>query len=149
MEEIGKSHSFPDEYIENPVYYMYENPEFYRNFMAAGSAMSNEISRMIVTVIKERLYTIAEALFRKELDKVDGQWKEINRLTGCMITDCKSYEECESMKWFRDRLLPIVKEIDIGMVQDEISEWEKEIAEYINRVEDNDKYEAWRENVKK
>lgn len=64
-----------------------------------------------------------------------------------MITDCKNYEECESMKWFRDRLLPIVKEIDIGMVQNEIPEWEKEIAEYINRVEDNDKYEAWKEKT--
>lgn len=62
-----------------------------------------------------------------------------------MITGCKSYEECESMKCFRDKLLPIVKAVDIGMVQDEIAEWEKEIAEYINRVEDNDKYEAWKE----
>lgn len=26
-------------------------------------------------------------------------------------------------------------------------EWEKEIAEYINRVEDNDKYEAWKEKT--
>lgn len=51
------------------------------------------------------------------------------------------------MKWFRDRLLPIIKEIDIGMVQDEIPEWEKEIAEYIYCVEDNDKYEAWREKT--
>lgn len=49
------------------------------------------------------------------------------------------------MKCFRDKLLPIVKAVDIGMVQDEIAEWEKEIAEYINRVEDNDKYEAWKE----
>ena len=52
------------------------------------------------------------------------------------------------MKWFRDRLLPIVKAVDIGMVQDEIPEWEKKIAEYINRVEDNDKYEAWKEKTK-
>lgn len=25
---------------------------------------------------------MAEAFFRRELDKADGQWKEINRLTG-------------------------------------------------------------------
>ena len=147
MEVIDRYYSFPDGYIAKLVHYMDENPEFYRNFMAAGSAMSNGISRLIVGAIRERKSAMAEAFFRKELDKANGQWKEINRLTGCMITDCKSYEECESMEWFRDRLLPIIKEIDIGMVQDEIPEWEKEIAEYINRVEDNDKYEAWREKT--
>lgn len=147
MEVIDRYYSFPDGYIAKLVHYMDENPEFYRNFMAAGSAMSNGISRLIVGAIREGKSVMAEAFFRKELDKANGQWKEINRLTGCMITDCKSYEECESMEWFRDRLLPIIKEIDIGMVQDEIPEWEKEIAEYINCVEDNDKYEAWREKT--
>ena len=148
VEVIDRYYSFPDGYIAKLVHYMDGNLEFYRNFMAAGSAMSNGISRLIVGAIREGKVVMAEALFRKELDKAAGQWKEINRLTGCMITDCKSYEECESMKWFRDRLLPIVKAVDIGMVQDEIPEWEKEIAEYINRVEDNDKYEAWKEKTK-
>lgn len=148
VEVINRYYSFPDGYIAKLVHYMDENPEFYRNFMAAGSAMSSGISRLIVGAIREGKFTMAEAFFRRELDKTAGQWKEINRLIGCMIMDCKSYEECESMKWFQDKLLPIVKEIDIGMVQDEIPEWEKEIAEYINRVEDNDKYEAWREKRK-
>lgn len=148
VEVIDRYYSFPDGYIAKLVHYMDGNLEFYRNFMAAGSAMSNGISRLIVGAIREGKVVMAEALFRKELDKAAGQWKEINRLTGCMITDCKSYEECESMKWFRDRLLPIVKAVDIGMVQDEIPEWEKKIAEYINRVEDNDKYEAWKEKTK-
>lgn len=147
VEVIDRYYSFPDEYIEKLVHYMDENPEFYRNFMAAGSALSSGISRLIIGAIREGAYTIAEALFRKELEKAASQWKEINRLTRCMITDSKSYEECESMKWFRDKLLPIVKEIDIGMVQDEIPEWEKEITEYIKRVEDNDKYEAWKEKT--
>ena len=144
---IDKYYSFPDGYIEKLAHYMEENPESYRDFMVAGSALSNGISRLIAASIREGLYTMAEAFFRKELDKADGQWKEINRLIGCMITDCKSYEGCETMKWFRDRLLPIVKKIDIGMVQDEIPEWEKEIAEYINRVEYNDKYEACKEKA--
>lgn len=147
VEVIDRYYSFLDGYIEKLVHYMDENPEFYRNFMAAGSAMSNGISRLIVGAIRKGKSAMAEAFFRRELDKAAGQWKEINRLTGCMITDCKSYEECGSMKWFRDRLLPIVKAVDIGMVQDEIPEWEKEIAEYINRVEDNDKYEAWKEKT--
>ena len=77
MEVIDRYYSFPDGYIVKLVHYMDENPGFYRNFMAAGSVLSSGISRMIVTAIREQLYTMAEALFRKELDKAAGQWKEI------------------------------------------------------------------------
>lgn len=145
VEVIDRYYSFLNGYIVKLVHYIDENPEFYRNFMAAGSALSNGISRLIVAAIKEGLYIMAEAFFRRELDKANGQWKEINGLTGCTIMDCKSYGKCESIKWFWDMLLPIVKEIDIRMVQDEIPEWEKEIAEYINCAEDNDKNEAWKD----
>lgn len=72
---------------------------------------------------------------------VCGRWKEINSLIRGVITDCKNYEEYDSMKYFRDIFLPFVKVIDIGMVQDEIPEWEKEIDKYIDCVEDNYKYE--------
>lgn len=51
---------------------------------------------------------------------VCGRWKEINSLIRGVITDCKNYEEYDSMKYFRDIFLPFVKVIDIGMVQDEI-----------------------------
>ena len=52
------------------------------------------------------------------------------------------------MEFFRDNLLPMVKAIQLGMVQDEITEWEKDIAEYIDRVEyECEKYAFIRKNL--
>lgn len=141
MDVIDNLYSFPSEYKTQLIYYMEENREFHQNFMAAGHGFSNDISELVVTAIQEKRYTIAENLFKMGLGMAKNQWKEINCLTRGVIIGCKNYEEYDSMKCFRDVLLPFVKEIDIGMVQDEISEWEKEIDEYIDRVEDNCKYE--------
>ena len=66
---IDRYYSLPDGYTAELVHYMDENPEFYRNFMAAGCAMSNGISRLIVGAIREGKAAMAEALFRKALDK--------------------------------------------------------------------------------
>lgn len=137
MDVIDSRYSFPDGYTIKLVHYMEENREFHQDFMAAGRELSDEISEFIVIAILERLYAIAENLFKMGLDKAGGQWKEINRLIEGVIIDCKNYEEYESMKYCRDTLLPLVKAIDVGMVQDEISKWEKEIKEYIDHMEEN------------
>lgn len=108
---------------------MEENGEFHQNFMAAGRKLSDGISGLIATAIRERRYTIAENLFKMGLDKACGQWKEINRLTEGVIIGCKNYEEYESMKYCRDTFLPLVKAIDVGMVQDEISKRLQELKD--------------------
>lgn len=144
MDVIDSRYSFPDGYTIKLVHYMEENREFHQDFMAAGRELSDGISEFIAIAILERLYAIAENLFKMGLDKAGGQWKEINRLTEGVIIDCKNYEEYESMKYCRDTLLPLVKAIDVGMVQDEISKWEKEIKEYIDHMEENQQQEAQR-----
>lgn len=73
VEVIDRYYSFHDGDIAKLVHYMDENPEFCRNFMAAGSAMSNGISRLIVGAIRKGKSTMTEAFFRRELDKADGQ----------------------------------------------------------------------------
>jgi primosomal protein N'' len=97
---------------------------------------ANSIPELISQAIKEELFKTANTLFKYGLEKAEKEWKKINALTEGVILWCKNYEELESMEFFRDNLLPMVKAIQLGMVQDEITEWEKDIAEYINRVED-------------
>ena len=144
MDVICSLYNFPDGYITQLIYYMEENQEFHQNFMEAAREFSDDIAELVVTSIRERLYTIAENLFKMGLDMANGQWKEINCLIRRLLIGCKNYEEYDSMIYFRDVFLPFVKVIDIGMVQDEISEWEKEIDEYIDCVEDNYIYEERR-----
>lgn len=145
--------SFPDGYKTKLVHYMDEDDSFCKTVIMASSESSYKIAELIAEAVKENLYKTAEFLFKTELEKANGEWKKINDLTDGVIIWCKNYEELESIEYFRDNLLPMVKAIQIGMVQDKIEEWEKEIAEYIDNVEDEcERYaftrkNAWRKNV--
>lgn len=150
---IDNLYSFPDGYKTQLIHYMTDNPEFCKRVLTAGDEAANNMSDLIAEAIKEKLYPTAEYLFRTALEKLDGQWKKINSLTDGVIFLCRNYEELESMEYFRDKLFVLVKAIQDGMVQDEVPEWEKDIAEYIERVENEcEQYaytrkNAWRKSV--
>ncbi len=146
-------YNFPDDYITKLVHYMSKNDSFCKSVMMSSDETANSIAELIAESIKEELFKTADTLFKYGLEKAGREWKKINSLTEGVIFRCKNYEELESMEYFRDNLLPMVKAIPLGMVQDEIADWEKNITEYINRVEDEcEQYaftrkNAWRKNV--
>lgn len=150
---IDNLYCFPDGYKTKLVQYMSDNDCFSESVMMSSDEPANSISEVIAEAVKQKLFKTANILFKDGLEKAGEDWKGVNALTEGVILGCKNYEELESMEYFRDNLLPIVKAIPLGMVQDEIAEWEKDIAEYINRVEDEcEQYaftrkNAWRKTV--
>lgn len=150
---ISELYSFPDNYMVELVRYMEKRSDFRQRIADGGNEATHDYANLIVTAIRENLHTTAAAIFATCLKLAQGQWKAINSLTESTISWCKDYEEVESIEFFRDNLFPFVKSIEIGMVQDEIEGWEKEIAEYIDRTEQqSDKYAysrryAWRKTV--
>lgn len=152
-EVIDDLYDFPDGYKTKLIQYMSENRNFCNTVISAGDESANNMPELIAEAIKEKQTTTALVLFKSELKKAKGDWKKINTLTEEVILWCKNYDELESIEYFRDNLLPLVKEISTGMVQDEIPKWESDIAEYIDRVEDEcEQYaytrkNAWRKTV--
>lgn len=150
---IKNLYLFPENYKEELVRYMDKFPRFRQKIADCGCEAVLYGSRLIVTAIKEKLYATAKIIFSTCLDKAGESWKIINNLVDSVILWCKNDEEVESIEFFRDNLFPIVKEIQIGMVRDEIAEWEKNIADYIDATERRSKkYEysrryAWRKNA--
>ena len=150
---ISELYSFPDNYMVDLVRYMDKHPDFRQKIADGGNEATHDYANLIVTAIRENLHTTAAAIFGTCLKLAQGQWKAINSLTESTISWCKNYEEVESIEFFRDNLFPLVKAIEIGMVQDEIEGWENEIAEYIDQTEQqSDKYAysrryAWRKTV--
>ena len=131
---ITNLYSFPEGYVSKLVHYMNENDNFCKSLMTSCDESANGLPELIAEAIKEKLYNLADALFKDRLRKVGRKWQKINALTEGVINRCKSYKEPESMEYFKVALLPIVKEIPLGMVQDEIEEWEKDIEEYISEM---------------
>ena len=150
---ISELYHFPDNYMVELVRYMDKHPDFRQRIADGGNEAAHDYANLIVTAIRDNLRSTAAAVFETCLKLARGQWKAINSLTESTISWCKDYKEVESIEFFRGSLLPLVKAIEIGMVQDEIEGWEKEIAEYIDRIEQqSDKYAfsrryAWRKTV--
>lgn len=150
---ISELYSFPDNYKVELVRYMDKHPDFRQKIADGGCEAVHDYANLTVTAIRENLRTTAATVFEACLKLADGEWKAINSLTESTISWCKDYEEVESIEFFRNNLFPLVKTIEIGMVQDEIEGWEKEIDEYIEQTEQqSDKYAysrryAWRNSV--
>ena len=150
---IGELYSLPDNYAVELVHYMDKHFDFRKKIADGGCEAIQDYANLIVTAIRENLHKTAAVIFKTCLKLAQGKWKAVNSLTDSTILWCKDGEEVESIEFFRDNLFPLVKAIEIGMVQDEIEGWEKEIAEYIDLTErQSDKYAysrryAWRKTV--
>jgi hypothetical protein len=142
-----------EEYKTKFIHYLDDNPDFCKMVIIESKKTAYCTPELIAGAIKYSLHTLADNIFKVELEKNYDDWKQINWLTKNVIFQCENYEELESMEYFRDNLLPLVKAIQNGMVQDEIPEWEKSISDYIDRVEDDcEQYaytrkNAWRKTV--
>ena len=146
-------YDFPDGFTERLVCCLRDRQEFLAEFIRTGDQPVYGMSALITAAIRGNALQVADALFRSELKKAEGDWRAINKLAENVIRECKDYKEVETIEYVRDHYLLLLAEIPDGMVQDEIPEWEKEIEAYIDHMEETgDKYaysrrNAWRKTV--
>ena len=139
---------FPDAFVPALAHYLNDNPEFCNTVVSAHEEVDGALCIVVAEAIKEGLFDFSVELFKLGLEVADGRWKEINQLASGVLCFCKTWDELESIEFFQTKMLPLVKTIDIGMVQDEIEGWENEIAEYVAYIEkDCEKYAMTRSNA--
>ena len=150
---IDDLYGFQDNYRTELARYMDKHPDFLEKVVNAKAEMPSDLDALISAALHDGLTSTALALFKRGLVQAGEDWKKINRLTDGTISWCKNYDELESAEYFKLNMLPLVKTIDIGMVQDEIEEWENGLDEYISQVEDDceqytySRKNAWRKTV--
>jgi len=144
---IYNVYSFPDNYLNDLINYMEQNPEFQKLLVEASDILSSDYSKLIYVAITEGKYTIASYIFDYKLKVGGDDWRSINDFIQETIDCCSNGEEVESIEYFRDHLFPLVKQINNGMVFDEIDRWEEEIEKYIDEVvSEAEKYAYSRKN---
>lgn len=117
------------------VHYMNENKKFCETLMLSYNEPASSTDRLIVAAIKEELHDLAVSIFGMSLANAGDRWKLINNLIENVISSCMNYQELDTIKFFKEHLLPLAKEIPLGMVQDEMDEWEAKIDSYMMSVE--------------
>lgn len=150
---IDDLYSFPEGYRTELARYMDRHPDFMEKVVDEKAEMPSNLDALIVAALQDGLLNTALVLFKRGLVQAGEDWKKINGLTDGTISWCKNYDELESAEYFKLNMLPLVETINIGMVQDEIDEWEKGLDEYIRQIEDDcEQYtyirkNAWRKTV--
>ena len=100
-------------------------PDFMEKVVDEKAEMPSDLDALIVAALQDGLLNTALVLFKRGLVQAGEDWKKINGLTDGTISWCKNYDELESAEYFKLNMLLLVETINIGMVQDEIDEWEK------------------------
>lgn len=145
---IGDLCRLPDRFQTELVRYMDGHPEFLKTVMDEKAEVSSQLDVLIAAALGDGLEDTALALFQGGLTQAGGQWKRINPLVQDTISRCQNYRELESAECFKLKLFPLVRKIDNGMVQDEIEEWEQNLDEYIDHMENScERYTYTRKNA--
>lgn len=133
-------YTLPDDFTTKMIFYMSKHDNFRKSLIMIDNNPAAHLPELIAKAIMEKLPDTADAIFKEGLEKIKDSWQKVNIFTDGIISWCKEDEGVETVEYFRDKLFPMIKDIQDGMVQDEIEEWENSIVEYINHV----KY-GWRE----
>ena len=146
---LNQLRDFPEDFPKELVDFFEEHLEFEEKVIQRINHIelySYEFATLVGIAIRENMPDTAKKLFQDGLIAADGAWKGINAITKDTLRVCCNYEETESVGYFEQELLPLVKAYRDGMIQDEVEVWEADIRKYEKEVY-RQKY-AWKEYYK-
>ncbi len=128
--------SYPEEYRNALVDYFHENPEKCRKALKLMKKGCTKLSEYVVRALGCGYYATAADIYAINLKKAGSNWKDINNFIESVIYNCRYHceDNPKALVYFRDKLFPLVKRIEDGMVQDEIPEFEKAIKEGLSEL---------------
>ena len=119
-------YDYPKEYEVKILHYMAEHPGFAERLLGADPEPA-EITDVIEKALKEKLYALGGRHVPLGTEESGEQMQDVTELAEKMLLRCKNYEELETMEFFRDHLLPLIRKVSDVMVQEEIPKWEQEV----------------------
>ena len=147
---IDKLHDFSGKFRKKLICYMGEHPGFLDTMMRAGDEPFVFLDVLVGDAIKAGSFTTASILFEEGLKRGGSRCSDVIDLVDDTISDCETFNEVESIEYFRDHLLPMVKKDKRKTVLNKIEGWKKRIEIYIDEVvSEDEKYaysgkNAWR-----
>lgn len=134
--------------------FLNENKEFRAKIIRQADELPYSLPELIVGMVQDGFTDAADAMFDDGLYCTHGDWKQVNRLMGEVISAARGdEEELETMEYVEAHFLPKVMDYPDGMIQDEIDGWKDEIDKFKRDVERySEKYaysrgNAWRLKV--
>ncbi len=152
-EVIEYSSLFKNNFIDKCVQEFEKDEDFYSMVFKNCSEYNYPLAQILTKAIEKECYKTASNIFKDVLNMINGYWKNINRFIEDIILYASVNNDLIVMEYFKNNMFPVVKKIKIGMVQDEVKDWEKKIDDFILKIEmNNEKYaysrrNSWRKEV--
>lgn len=146
--------SFVDEFSNRIVDYMVERPVFIEKLILQCTDSIWGIDDFVTIAIKGGHIKTAKRIMECAFNNQHTTVADKVRFIESCINECSDWEELETMETFKQHIFPIVFTQSDVRIKNKISKWQKEMSEYIAKVEKSSelyKYSrsnAWREKYK-
>lgn len=127
---------YSDDFPYCVVRHMTNNPEFCRTVMQNGEYYDYGAAYLIGAALRENLYEMADTIFGIYLERAKDDYRLLKEMVDRVLFWCESNEDTQSVEYFQNHMLPLVKEANQEVFECEADQWEESIFEHMAEMEE-------------
>lgn len=125
---------YTDDFVYCVVRHMAKNPEFCEAVMQSGEYYDFGAAYLTGAALHENLYETADTIFGIYLERAKADYRLLKEMVGRVLFWCESNEDAQSVEFFRNHMLPLVKEANQEVFECEADEWEESISRHMEEI---------------
>ena len=127
---------YTDDFLYCVVRHMTNSPDFCRTVMQNGEYYDFGAAYLIGAALHENIYETADAIFGIYLERAKDDYRLLKEMIDRVLYWCEYNKDTQSVEYFRNHMLPLVKEANQEVFECEVDEWEESISEHMAEMDD-------------
>ena len=125
-----------EEFLYCVVRHMTNSPDFCSTVMQNGEYYDFGAAYLIGAALHENIYETADAIFGIYLERAKDDYRLLKEMIDRVLYWCEYNKDTQSVEYFRNHMLPLVKEANQEVFECEVDEWEESISEHMAEMDD-------------
>ena len=127
---------YTDDFLYCVVRHMTNSPDFCRTVMQNGEYYDFGAAYLIGAALHENIYETADAIFGIYLERAKDDYRLLKEMIDRVLYWCEYNKDTQSVEYFRNHMLPLVKEANQEVFECEADECEESISEHMAEMDD-------------
>lgn len=129
---------YTDDFLYCVVRHMTNSPDFCRTVMQNGEYYDFGAAYLIGAALHENIYETADTIFGIYLERAKNDYRLLKEMIDRVLYWCEYNEDIQSVEYFQNHMLPLVKEANQEVFECEADEWEESISEHMAEMDEED-----------
>lgn len=125
---------YTDDFPYCVVRHMTNSPDFCRAVMQNGEYYDFGAAYLIGAALHENIYETADTIFGIYLERAKDDYRMLKEMIDRVLFWCESNEDIQSVEYFQNHMLPLVKEANTEVFECEADEWEESISKHMEEM---------------